>query len=178
MPASILITPPELLESIVLWSASDTYHGSLSALLSLRLTCRKIYQALSIEENAHLYLLLFLDRFDVSALQRRCRLGQIAAYNVAQELKKRCAALQCIRRKEIHHPELVGVFSTLYIMFLEDDGRNCKQMCQANVYEFLREFLRQCLLEGAVDNNGWPRENELNTLAVALFWFITSRCKL
>lgn len=61
-------------------------------------------------------------------------------------------------------------------MFLEDDGRNCKQMCQANVYEFLREFLRQCLLEGAVDNNGWPRENELNTLAVALFWFITSRC--
>src|SRR5437660_536846 len=140
MPASIVTTPPELLEYIVLWSVSDTCHSSLSVLHSLKLTYRKLYQALSMEKNSHLYLTLFLERFDVSAIQRRLRFDEIATCNIAQELKKRCAALQCIRRKKFRHPELVGVFSTLYIMFLEDDGRNYTQICQADLSGFLHEF--------------------------------------
>lgn len=177
MPASLITTPPELLEEILLSTIRDAPRGPPTVLRSLLLTCRMSHDALSSETNPHLYLMLFLDRFDIASPHRHLAQERLTLQNMAQEVRRRFAALQIIHRRDLRHPDLVEAFATIYVMLLEDDGRNWEQMLWADLPTFLQMFLRERLLEGAAGNHGWPLENELNTLAIALFWLIRSSGK-
>lgn len=177
MAASLLTTPLELLEHIVLLTTGNDSCGPPSVLRTLRLSCRTLNQALSVERNPHLYLMLYSDGFDMSPY-RHLPPERLSVPNLKHELKNRYAALQCIRRREFQHPNLAGVLATVYAVLLEDDGRNYEQIIWADLLGFLQQFLREHLFKGAADNNGWPLENEVNTLVVTLFWFITSDSKV
>ncbi|KAF9238647.1 hypothetical protein BU15DRAFT_75096 [Melanogaster broomeanus] len=177
MPASFISTPPELLEEIVLAAIRDTPRGPPVLLHSLLLTCRMSRDALS-SENPHFYLMLFLDKFDISSPRRHLSQNRLTLQNMEQEVKRRYTALQIIRRRDLWHPEMAEAFATIYIMLLEDDGRNWEQMLWADLPTFMQTFLRERLLEGAADNHGWPLESELNTLAIALFWLMHSQDRL
>lgn len=119
--------------------------------------------------------MLFLDKFDISSPGRHLLQGRLNNQNMEQEVKRRDIALQIIRRRDIWNPNLAEAFATIYVMLLEDDGRNWEQVLFAGLPTFIPIFMRERLLEGASDNHGWPLENELNTLAVVLFWLISSR---
>ncbi|KAH7882779.1 hypothetical protein F5I97DRAFT_1816236 [Phlebopus sp. FC_14] len=122
--------------------------------------------------------MLFFDKFDISSPRRHLSQDRLSLHNLEQELKRRYVALQCIRRGELYHRDLASVFATIYIMLLEDDGRNWEQLLWANLPDFLHKFLRQRLHEGAAENNGWPVESEINTLAIALLWLTMTQDRL
>ncbi|KAH0834088.1 hypothetical protein J3R83DRAFT_11373 [Lanmaoa asiatica] len=106
-----------------------------------------------------------------------CHLPQdrLTFQNMEQEVKRRCLALHIIRKRDIWNPNLAAAFATIYVMLLEDDGRNWEQVLLAGLPTFIPIFMRERLFEGAADNHGWPLENELNTLVAASFWLISSR---
>ncbi|KAG2151013.1 uncharacterized protein EDB93DRAFT_1083671 [Suillus bovinus] len=168
MPASLITTPAELLERIVLIAACQHPQGPPSILRSLRLTCRMSNNALS--SNSHMYFLLFKDRFSP---WRHFTAVQPTVDNIEHELRKRFRALQRIRRGDITDPDILESLSTIYIMILEDDGRNWDQLLWARLPIFMTRFLRERLMVGAETNNGWPTENEVNVLAVSIFWLMT-----
>ncbi|KAG0706197.1 hypothetical protein DFH29DRAFT_187553 [Suillus ampliporus] len=173
MPASLITTPAELLEKIVLFAVHQHRQGPPSILRSLRLTCRMSNNALSPESNSYLYFMLFMDRFDMPSPSRQFSGGQLTVDNIERELRKRFRALQRIRRGEIADPDILESLSTIYIMMLEDDGRNWDQLLWAQLPLFMTRFLRERLMMGAEINNGWPRENEVNMLAVSIFWLMS-----
>ncbi|KAG9310952.1 hypothetical protein JVU11DRAFT_8826 [Chiua virens] len=144
----------------------------------LRITCQASRATLSSVPDPPFCPMPFLDKFDISAPRRHLSQIRLNLQNMEKELQQRYIALQIIRRREIWHRELVEAFATLYVMLLEDDGRNWEQVVWAGLPTFIRLFLRERLLEGASNNHGWPLENELNTLAIALFWLISSRDRL
>lgn len=178
MHASLLTTPPEILEHIVLLAVRDSPRGPPSVLRALRLSCRILNETLSVEHNPHLYLMLFFHSFDISSPNRHLPSLRLSALALEQELRTRYIALQCIRRKNFGHPDLAGILATVYIIFLEDDGRNYEQIAGADLLGFLQLLLHDCTSQDTTGKNAWPLENEVNTLAVALLWFITSHSGL
>ncbi|KAG1740668.1 hypothetical protein EDB19DRAFT_1908418 [Suillus lakei] len=138
MPASLITTPAELLEQIVVIATRQHHQGPPSVLRSLRLT----------------------DRFSP---WRHFPGGQLTVDNIEHELRKRFRALQRIRRGDIADPDILESLSTIYIMILEDDGRNWDQLLWAQLPIFMTRFLRERLMVGAETNNGWPTENEVSS---------------
>ncbi|KAG8215335.1 hypothetical protein J3R82DRAFT_8929 [Butyriboletus roseoflavus] len=136
------------------------------------------YATSSSNADSPFYSMLFLDKFDISSPGRHLLQGRLNYQNMEQEVKRRHIALQIIRRRDTWNPNLAEAFATIYVMLLEDDGRNWEQVLLAGLPTFIPIFMRERLLESASDNHGWPLENELNTLAVALFWLISSRDRL
>lgn len=174
MPASLITTPAEVLEKIVLLAVRQRRQGPPSILRSLRLTCRMSNIKLSPESNSYLSFTLFMDRFDAPSPRRHYPSSQLTDGNLECELRKRFQALQRIRRGDTADPDILDSLSTIYIMMLEDDGRNWDQLLWAELPSFMRRFLRERLMVGAETNNGWPTENEVNMLAVSIFWLMSS----
>lgn len=167
MPTTFFSIPHRLEEGIAL-SLFRTH-------LPLHLICPMLHATSSSDANPPFYSMLLFDNFDISSPRRHLSQSRLSFRNIEQEVKHRYIALQIIRRREIWHPNLVGSLATVYVMLLEDDERNWEQVVSAGLPTFLPIFMRERLLEGASDNHGWPLENEVNTLAVALFWLISSR---
>ncbi|KAI6118173.1 hypothetical protein F5141DRAFT_1096689 [Pisolithus sp. B1] len=178
MRPSLLTTPPEILEHIVLLAVRDSPHGPPSVLRSLRLSCRILNETLSVEHNPHLYLMLFFHSFDMSSPNRHLPSQKLSALALEKELRTRHIALQCIRRRNFDHPDLASILATVYIIFLEDDGRNYEQIVWADLLGFLQLLLHDRVSQDTTSKNAWPLENEVNILAVALLWFTTSHCGL
>ena len=171
MHTSLSTTPPELLEQIALIAVRQRPQGPPCILRSLRLTCRMSNNALS--PNSYLSFMLFVDRFDTHTSWRHFPRSRLTTDSLERELRKRFRALQRIRRGNIADPDILESLSTIYIMILEDDGRNWDQLLWAELPSFIRRFLRERLMMGADTNNGWPVENEVNTLAVSIFWLMS-----
>ncbi|KAG2078452.1 hypothetical protein BDR04DRAFT_1041415 [Suillus decipiens] len=126
--------------------------------------------ALSPESNSYLYFVLFKDRFSP---WRHFPGAHLTADNIEHELRKRFRALKRIRRGDVADPDILESLSTIYIMMLEDDGRNWDQLLWARLPIFMTRFLRERLMVDAETNNGWPTENEVNILAVSIFWLMS-----
>jgi len=175
MPGTFLTIPPEVIDEIAPLAFQDTPCITPITFHPLHLTCRMSHATLSSDAGAPFYSMPFSDRFDVSSPRRRLLQDGLGYQGMEEEVKQRYIALQIIRRKDIWNPNLAEAFATIYIMLLEDDGRNWEQVLWAGLPAFIPIFMRERLLEGASDSHGWPLENELNTLAIALFWLISSR---
>lgn len=119
--------------------------------------------------------MLLFDKFDISSPRRHLSQARLSPQNIEQEAKRRYSALQVVQRGDIWNPGLAEAFATVYVMLLEDDERNWEQVVWAGLPTFLHIFMRERLLEGASENHGWPLESEGNTLAIALFWLISSQ---
>ncbi|KAG2130356.1 hypothetical protein DEU56DRAFT_815559 [Suillus clintonianus] len=175
--------PQEVMENIAFFSATTTDVGPPSDLIPLLLSCKSIYLALSLDTNPHLCARIFEHKFDLSAAVRRMG-QQIATPDVlSKELRKRFVYLKRIRARtdsricapNTNSPILGELLWLAYLMVLENDGKNVKQ---------LREYagMEQWLTEYWFDDEGasqatkalladeWPLDNEHNALAMWLFW--------
>ncbi|TFK36577.1 hypothetical protein BDQ12DRAFT_686654 [Crucibulum laeve] len=170
-------TPPEIVQKIVLYATAG-HLGPPKALHSMLLTCRTSYALLS-KDSGEFYLNLFRQQFDTIA--PGYRLGRLALREQAKlELNRRFKVLKLFRSKDISSPFLEEAFWIAYLM-IEDSGTsqsNIKQLLHSGVLVFLDRFLRERLYEGSEGNNGWPLMNELNSLALALSWLLSSRHSL
>jgi hypothetical protein len=101
---------PEILEHIAFYTVSDesSFLGPPSDLLALclvTLVSRAINGAISLNNNTHLYALIFRFKFDYAAPVRRLTERWPTTHCLAIELKKRFIALKRIRHKQEYHQD-------------------------------------------------------------------------
>ncbi|KAH0837755.1 hypothetical protein J3R83DRAFT_5931 [Lanmaoa asiatica] len=169
MSSPILRLPLELLEKIVL-DLRDDPTSPPSPFLPLLLTSKHFYTSLSFKSNNHLYARMFRICFDESAPARR--LGDLNAAGLCIQLRANYDALKCIRRRDIRADNIVQTFWTCFSMMMENDGKNRCQLDAAGLPDFVDSFVRERLYENSLD--GWPAENEINSLAIWLLWLTTT----
>lgn len=189
MPTSISLgsVPQEVLEHISFFAATQSLVGPPSGLPPLLLTCRNVYQALSFDTNPYLYARIFIYKFDTSSVFRRLGSHVSAPRVLANELKKRWTHLKRIRSRtnsRIRHteshqpsPSLIESLWLSYLMMLENDGKNEQQLLEyAEMDVWLMEYWFDD--EGAssavhmILRRAWPIEDEKNSIAMWLFWFL------
>jgi hypothetical protein len=113
-------------------------------------------------------------KFDQAAPVRR--LGQLSKEQVRLEFRQRVTALRCFRRGDAYDPQLPDALWRAYLMVLEDEGRNSAQLRGAGLLPLLQSYIRHRLRNPA-KNDGWPLEDETNTLVVVLFFLLSSQGK-
>ena len=177
MPVTLLRIPYEVINKIAQFAIRGSPCITLTAFGPLHRSCHMFHAPSSFDAGSPPYSMLFVDKFDISSPRRHLSQDRLRYQDMEQEVKQRSIALQIIRRKDIWHPKLAEAFATIYVMLLEDDGRNWEQVLRADLPAFIPIFMRERLLEGASDNLGWLVDSELNTLAIALFWLISARGK-
>lgn len=170
------------MENIAFFSATVTDVGPPSGLFSLLLSCRSIYRALSPEGNV-LCARIFKHKFDIGAAIRRLGPQIATPVTLAKELRKRFIYLKRIRARtdsRIHTADNSHILSELlwlaYLMVLENDGKNVKQLREyAGIEQWLMEYWFDddgaSLASKVLSEDGWPLNNEHNPLAMWLFWF-------
>lgn len=180
MPASFLELPYETLEQILLAALDQSPLGPPTLLHALFLTCRALYHTLSFNVHPTFYGQIFARRFDFAAQHRRFGIRELLPRHLQDELRTHCTALQCFRKMAAEglydDPQLPEALRTAYLMLLGDNGKNLAQLSWAGLPGLILAFLRYRLLPRANENNGWPEENEANSLAVAIFWLLSSSC--
>jgi hypothetical protein len=176
--------PQEMLENIAFFSATVTDVGPPSGLPSLLLSCRNIYRRLSPEANPHLWARIFQHNFDTRAAIRRLGPQIATPVTLAKELRKRFIYLKRIRARTDSRVRTPSDSQTLgellwfaYLMILENDGKNIKQLRDyAGMEQWLMEYWFDddgaSLASKVLSEDGWPLENEHNSLAMWLFWFL------
>jgi hypothetical protein len=159
------------LEDIAVHSLeNDSPTSPPRALLPLMLTCRLFRNVLHPHNNARLYCRIFARKFDYATFSRRS--PPPWPFPLFPELKRRFQALRCIKQGDLHDPGLQGAFVVAYIMALEDDTLNHRYLQDAGLPALLHKYITGRLRSG---HNVWPVEDACNTLAVALFWHMTSQ---
>jgi hypothetical protein len=165
--------PQDIMEGILIYTLdNDPLHSPPRSLLPLMLTCRRFYDLLHPAHNHRLYYHIFFRKFDVDAITRRLPSSSITASFFFPELKRRFQALRCIKHGDIHHPGLQDALLVAYIMVLENDVLNYRQLADACLPALLDRYIKERLHRGY---NVWPIEDVSNALAVALFWHVASR---
>ncbi len=110
-------------------------------------------------------------KFDIEAPLRRLGEEQLRSSVLADELRKRCEALKRIRQLEIAGPNTPSDLWLAYLMFLEHDDKNARQLIDwANIRSFVMHYVQARLYENSQENHGWPVENDSNALAVWILW--------
>jgi len=175
--------PQEVLENIAFFTATVKDVGPPSDLLSLILSCRNIHRALSPEANPHLSARIFKHKFDISAAIRRLGPQIATPVTLAKELCKRFVYMKRIRRRTdtrirtADNSQMLGeLLWFAYLMMLENDEKNVKQLREfAGMEQWLMEYWfdddSASLASKVLSEDGWPLENEHNSLAMWLFWF-------
>ena len=179
MPASLFDAPPEIFRRIALFAVLATPVGSPRELCHLSQLCRAAHHILS-DNTAKFYADILAYKFDAPAVV--CRLGKSTFQENAKiELHRRFAALDIFRKGRLDDPSLTEAFWIAYLMLEEDSSaglQNLKQLLWADLPTFLDSFIQKRLYEGSVTNNGWPLLNVKNSLAITLFWLLSSQCDL
>jgi hypothetical protein len=171
MSASLLDAPPEILQKIVLFAGTDTPVGPPTELHCLLLTCKTSHRFLTLNSSDP-YTQILEQKFDIEGPMGL--LGNSLQESSNVELRRRFTALQCFKRGRVDDPFLQQAFWIAYLMMRDDRGLNSRQLHWAG----LPTLLEMCLpkyLQGSAQNNGWPLENELNSLAIALSWLLSSQ---
>lgn len=173
MTPSLLLASPEILQRIALFSAGRDL-GPPREWYRLLLTCRTLCHALDVPD---LHTRLLEEKFCIqSHLYRRDALPPSWA---KLELKRLCSTLKCFKTVDVWDSSLADRFWVAYLML--DPGnpraaeRNREHLLWAGLPGFILSFFRRRLYEGAETNNGWPHANEVNSLAIALMWHMSSQ---
>jgi hypothetical protein len=186
---SLSTVPQEVLEHIAFLTATDTFLGPPSSLLPLLLTSRPINASLSIASNHHLYARIFCHKFDTAAPISRLGSDQLTSLAFAEELRRRCVVLQRLRDRldsttHARHADgadnrmsLYDVLFTVYIMMLENDGKNKLQLVEYGlILPWIREFWfnphGSSLAIYNIRTGQWPLNCAETALGMWLFWFL------
>ncbi|KAF8549841.1 hypothetical protein OG21DRAFT_1469523 [Imleria badia] len=187
MTTSLESVPQEVLEHIAFFAATQSPIGPPSGLPPLLLTCRSICRALSFEANPYLYARVFNYKFDTRSVFRRLGSHVNARQVLANELKKRWIYLKQIRARtscRLRHPEshqpsppLIDLLWLAYLMMIENDGKNEQQLLDyAEMDAWLTEYWFDdqgaSLAPHMIIQQTWPIEDEKNSIAMWLFWFL------
>jgi len=130
--------------------------------------------------NNHIFIVLFEHIFDSAAAIRRLgSKSDISAYVYAATFKERCKLLKAIKtgrfmREITTREELAEKLWLIYLMLLDDDGKNCKQLDLAGTTKFMRDLLFDIVLNER-DENEWPIETDYLQLTAACFWILADR---
>jgi hypothetical protein len=185
---SLSSVPQEVLEHVAFFTATDTFLGPPSSLLPLLLTSRQINASLSIAANHHLYADIFCHKFDTAAPMARLGLDRLTSLALADELRRRCVVLQRLRDRldsttHARHAcadnrmSVYNVLSTAYIMMLENEGKNKRQLVEYGLIgPWIREFWfnphGSSLAIYNIRTGQWPRNCPVTALGMWLFWFL------
>jgi hypothetical protein len=192
MAASMLeAMPRELVEHVAFWVATDPFLGPPSYLPALLLANRRIHSYLSFDTNPHLYARIFFAKFDSRHAMRRARARSDTliwtSSAIAGELRWRCRCLKRVRaRMDLRlGPFYVGpdrvrlqeVLWTLYLMVLEGDSKNGRQLRE---YARLVDWLIDWWLDDGFPTSAkrlieagiWPTCNTQASLTLWLLWFL------
>ncbi|KAJ8092008.1 hypothetical protein PM082_024244 [Marasmius tenuissimus] len=66
----------------------------------------------------------------------------------------------------------------LWVMCLEDDGINRLQLDFVGAYGWVEAYIHRRLNDGAEENGGWPLDNAVNSCALHIFWYLTTKERL
>ncbi|OSX58008.1 hypothetical protein POSPLADRAFT_1049737 [Postia placenta MAD-698-R-SB12] len=178
--------PQEVLEHVAFYTGTLSFGGPPADVLPLLVANRSFYAALSITSNPHLWTRIFACKFDLSPVLRRLGQENVTPTVVAHEFKRRCEIMKRIRTREgtlanvvdVDHNTVKEMLSTAYVMMLENDGKNERQLREyARIEEWLKQFL--CHPDGAslirqlVIRDRWPdTKDERMILAMWLIWML------
>lgn len=162
---------PELVSRIafLMLIDDDSSLSPPSVLLPLTRVCRSINHSLSFNRNSSLLSEAFRLGFDTSALSRRFPVGALSAVHLAGELKKRYRTLKRIKDGSMNESTLLDDLWVAYLMMLENDGLNAKQLGRAGFSSFLLNCLQIHARQG-----GLLQDPERISLAVWLVWLTST----
>ena len=188
--ASLAGVPQEVLEHIAYYAATDTFLGPPDGLVPLLSVDRRTHAALSMSSNPYLWSRIFAFKFDLDCpLRRLAACGRtVHPPEICEELKLRFTLLRNIRRgadslttsdklSPIHRDALRSVLWMAYLMMLENDGKNERQLREYGGFDsWLKDFLFDprgaSLAASSVKADLWPPNNEFSALALWLFWYM------
>jgi hypothetical protein len=194
MPIVFDSIPQEVLENVAFYAVASNPLGPPRELLTLLLVNKRLHASLSSTFNPHLHSRIFATKFDTAALVRRLGPGAATAPKLAAELRRRCVQLGRLRARigctiealaaggsgtmtEDAMRALHEMLWTAYLMMLENDGKNERQLREyARLDRWLHAFWfaedgTSCALL-AIHDNAWPPNNDLSAVTMWLFWFL------
>lgn len=164
---------PQVWVRIAFFAGTSSVLGPPTDLLALLSTSRKLYDVLSFTKNKQLWADIFKFKFDTDAAARRLSARWSTSKCLAEEGRKRFAAMRRIRHEynavtEQHH---LSDLWTAYLMLLENDGRNESQLVE---WSDIRRFLYHVIIYRARTPQGssslWFVDTEGTALTVWLLW--------
>jgi hypothetical protein len=166
--------PPEVISRIALEVEHLDPLGPPSAHLALLTTCKHVHSAL--RDSSTFLTGVFRDRFDVTAAPRRYGPRVARANNLITQLKRNAHTLCTFRHRALdgeHHDEtLLPHLWQVFLLLMEDDGKNRLQLEWAGVYEFVHDFVMQHRWDGP---SGWPVDKPVHSLVLWIMWLMTDR---
>lgn len=177
-PFELLDVP--ILERIAFFLVTSRFIGPPSELVPLLCTSRTINASLRFRDNYHLYSQIFCQKFDSTAVTRRLPWGRTTVECLSEELRKRSTMLTRMRHRNAENSvHLQEDLWTVYLMLLENDGKNTDQLCLwaelpiwlANVIEDRCQVPREHPLS-------WVNDIESTSLMLWLLWMSSSKGQL
>ncbi|KAF7784923.1 hypothetical protein Agabi119p4_1088 [Agaricus bisporus var. burnettii] len=164
--------PPEILATIAHSLATDHPFLPPRDLCALRATCRHLRDALNAHYNPALWATAFAFRFDAGPVKRRNFRPNGRDY--FDQLRQYTDTLDAIRSGNISHPDIGDVFRIVYVMLLDNDGKNRTQLEAAGVDNFIDTYIRTRLWSEAHLRDGWPDDASTHSFAVWIKWMLTT----
>lgn len=166
--------PNELIQNIAFLIVAHDPLGPPKALIPLLLSSKRLHDAL-LSPSPALKARIFRLKFDTSAVSRR----SFSPYDLhlADQLEFYCGILQIIKNKDVYHEDVVDLLLAIYMMMLDNDGKNFAQLQSAGIAEFIDKFIRLRLWEGRMEspNAGWPVASVANRCALWIAWLTMDR---
>lgn len=157
--------------------------GPPVTLLHLLLTSRRVYAHLAPCANPALYARVFGALFDVAPIRRRLGHAAVAPQCLADELQRRCYALQRLRRYVTtfqQHPAASDAQADAhvcedlwiaYLIALEHDAHNLRQLCWARISEFVDLHAVQTIYKRLVQRQ-YPSVAMATSLALHIYYVL------
>lgn len=160
---TLLTLPIDVLEQIVIMTASP----SLADMLHLLLTCRILYQSLSVTANPHIYASISRRLFDTPFIRQ----GVPPDSSIAAECVRRLRLTRRIRRGDQTAQNLLTDLWTAYGLVLEGGSLNASQLSSAGFSGYIEDVVRvYCAL-----TEDEPREAHTRDLAIWLLALTITR---
>lgn len=135
-------------------------------------TNRAIYEILSTDACPELYARVYLFKFDLGSPQR-LRSSWLTDECLATELVHRFQVLRRFSLRQLSEECIRSDLWTAYMMILESDGLNERQLASAEVGPCLLEFIF-CRFREECHKYGRPLASEINSLALWVIYLTSS----
>ncbi|KAK0455784.1 uncharacterized protein EV420DRAFT_1553247 [Desarmillaria tabescens] len=165
---TLLSLPAELIEETALYVACSTLEGPSEFLFAIN--------NVFLYSNAiHRSIFKRRRKFSHSAVAKtivRAHVERIFAscFNCTTTV---CSFIE--ERRGLDGKEPKRSLWVLTFMCLDDDGANTLQLNTVGAYEWIHELVTKRLHDGASDNGGWPLDNCRNSLALWVFWSLSTK---
>jgi hypothetical protein len=164
--------PVEIISRIAFEVEYQDPLGPPNAHLPLLTTCKHIHGAL--RGSSTFLTSVYRLKFDVTAAPRRYGPRAVKAGNLIQQLRRNSVTLTTFRHHKLvgheHNDERVlPHLWQVFLLLMEDDGKNRLQLEWAGVYEFVRDYAVRRNWAGP---GGWPVDKPVHSLVLWIMWLM------